>query len=369
MATELHLIPYDPAERTLDIITDPVQVAALARLRYVTDDGPGIQRQKKGDKFIYLDVDGKRVKDEKTLDRIKALGIPPAWTDVWICPKPNGHIQATGRDAKGRKQYRYHARWRDTRNENKFGRMVAFGKALPAIRECIEHDLKLPNLPREKVLALVVRLLETTFIRVGNEEYARKNRSFGLTTMRDRHVDVSGSTVEFRFRGKSGKDHTITVKDKRLAKLVRRCKDIPGQELFQYIDEDGHHQSIGSAEVNDYLREISGQDFTAKDFRTWGGTVLSVLAFQELGAFETETQAKKNITQAIREVSKKLGNTPAICCKYYLHPAIIDAYRDNSLLQVLQTQTDQPDEVPPYGLRLEEQVVMTVLEHVTAQTD
>ncbi len=355
----------DLADRTLDIITDPVQVAALARLRYVTDDGPGIQRQKKGDGFRYIGTDGKPIKDEKTLERIKVLGIPPAWTDVWICPKPNGHIQATGRDAKGRKQYRYHARWRDTRNENKFGRMIAFGKALPAMRERVEHDLKLPGLPREKVLALVVRLLETTFIRIGNEEYARKNKSFGLTTLRDKHVDISGSKVEFQFRGKSGKDHTITIKDRRLAGLIRRCKDIPGQELFQYLDEDGQHQTIGSSDVNDYLREISGQDFTAKDFRTWGGTVLSVLSFNELGAFETATQAKKNITQVIKEVSKKLGNTPAICRKYYLHPAMIDAYQDGSLLTVLQTHVARNAEVPPYGLRLEEQVVMTLLEHVS----
>ncbi len=343
------------------IVVDPLQAARAARLRYVNDAKPGIQRQRIGDDFTYTGLDGKPIEDARTLERIKALGIPPAWTDVWICPLANGHIQATGRDAKGRKQYRYHERWRKARNETKFGKMIAFGKALPAIRERVEHDLKRPGLPREKVLALVVRLLETTFIRIGNEEYARTNHSFGLTTLRDEHVDVSGATVQFQFRGKSGKDHTISLKDRRLAQMIQRCKELPGCELFQYIDEQGVQQTIDSADVNEYLHEISGQEFTAKDFRTWGGTVLAVLAFQELGASDSEKEISKNVVQAIKRISKQLGNTPAVCSKYYLHPAMIDAYRDGSLHKALQSLAEQVAEAVPYSLRAEETIVMSLL--------
>ncbi len=266
--------------------TDPVEAAKAAGLRYVSDTTPGIRRKRAGKNFSFIGVDGQAIHDADQLRRIKALVIPPAWTHVWICPDPNGHIQAIGRDARGRKQYRYHARWREVRDATKYHRMIAFGQILPNVRDRIERDMALPGLPREKVLATVVRLLEATLIRVGNEEYAKNNKSFGLTTMRDQHVAISGSTIRFRFRGKSGKTHTIDVSDRRLAKIVRRCRDIPGYDLFQYIDEHGQRQDVKSEDVNAYLREITGQDFTAKDFRTWAGTVLASLALQEFEAFE-----------------------------------------------------------------------------------
>jgi DNA topoisomerase-1 len=323
------------------VITDPVEAARAARLRYVSDDRPGIRREKAGKSFRYIGPDGEKISDEKDLERIKGLGIPPAWTDVWICPAPNGHIQATGRDAKGRKQYRYHPRWREQRDETKYGRMIAFGQALPQIRERVEKDLSLPGLPREKVLAAVVKLLETTLIRVGNEEYARTNRSFGLTTMRDRHVDVEGSTVKFEFRGKSGKNHSVAINDRRLARVVKRCQELPGQELFQYVGEAGERQTIDSADVNEYLRGISGQDFTAKDFRTWAGTVLAALALQEFERFDSEADARRNLVQAIESVAERLGNTPAICRKCYVHPAVIDSYLEGSLVETLKQRAER----------------------------
>ncbi len=354
-------------ELPITLITDPVESAKAAGLRYVSDEMPGIRRKRVGKHFSYIGLDGKPIRDPEELKRIKSLGIPPAYTDVWICPLPNGHIQATGRDAKGRKQYRYHPRWREVRDETKYGRMLAFGAALPKIRERVEQDLKLPGLRREKVLATVVRLLETTLIRVGNYEYARQNKSFGLTTMRDRHVEVSGATVRFRFRGKSGKNHTIALTDRRLAKIVQRCRDIPGYELFQYIDDDGTRQTIDSSDVNGYLREITGQDFTAKDFRTWAGTVLASLALQASEAFESETQAKKNITQAIISVSERLGNTPSICRKCYVHPAVIDSYLDGSMLETLQQRVEQELEESPHGLQPEERAVIRLLQQRLAQ--
>lgn len=343
------------------LITDPIQSAKAAGLRYVSDEMPGIRRKRAGKSFSYIGLDGKPIRDPKELQRIKSLGIPPAYTDVWICPLPNGHIQATGRDAKGRKQYRYHQRWREVRDETKYGRMLAFGAALPRIRERVDQDLKLPGLPREKVLATVVRLLGTTLIRVGNDEYAKQNKSFGLTTMRDRHVEVSGATVKFRFRGKSGKNHSITLTDRRLAKIVQRCRDIPGYELFQYIDENGERQTIDSADVNEYLREITGQDFTAKDFRTWAGTVLATLALQEAEVFESETQAKKQIAQAITSVAERLGNTPSICRKCYVHPAVIESYLDGTMIESLQQIVDQQLEDAPERLEPEERAVMRLL--------
>jgi DNA topoisomerase-1 len=345
----------------VQIITDPVEAAEAAHLTYITDDELTLQRKRSGKGFTYAGTNGKAIHDAATLERIKKLGIPPAWTDVRISPLANGHIQAVGRDAKGRKQYRYHARWRERRSENNFNRMIAFGEALPKIRERVAHDLALPDLPREKVLALVVRLLESTLIRIGNPEYAKSNGSYGLTTMHDRHVTISGSTVQFEFRGKSGKDHTVSVADRRLARLVKRCKDIPGFELFQYVDDDGEHRSINSSDVNGYLREITGQDFTAKDFRTWGGTVLSILSFQELGFCDEEAKAKKNVTDVIRQVAEKLGNTPTICRKYYLHPAMIAAYLDNSLFKVLERMNGKKSGVSEFGLNGEEQVAMEIL--------
>jgi DNA topoisomerase-1 len=318
---------------TVEIQVDPVESARAAGLRYVSDEKPGITRKKAGKGITYVGPDGKRVKDEETLARIKALAIPPAWTEVWISPSERGHIQATGRDDKGRKQYRYHEKWHEVRDETKFNRMVAFGKALPGIRKRVEQNLSLRGMPRERVLATVVRLLETTLIRVGNEEYARENKSFGLTTMRNRHVEVDGSEVRFHFKGKSGKTHDVSVKDRRVAAIVKRSQDLPGQDLFEYVDDEGELQTVDSADVNEYLREISGEDFTAKDFRTWAGTVLASVALQEMEKVDSEAGAKKNVVQAVERVARRLGNTPAVCRKCYVHPAVIESYLDGSLLE------------------------------------
>ena len=317
----------------------PVESARAAGLRYVSDTSAGIRREMGTLGWVFRAPDGTPITDEETLTRIRKLAIPPAWTDVWICPSPKGHLQATGRDARGRKQYRYHARWREVRDETKYDRMIAFGEALPKIRAATERDLARPGLPREKVLATVVQLLEKTLIRVGNDEYAKQNQSYGLTTMRDRHVAVNGSTVRFEFRGKSGKAHTIDLRNRKLAAIVKRCRDLPGYELFQYIDENGERQVIDSSDVNAYLREITGEDFTAKDFRTWSGTVLAARALRELPS-ETATEAKKNLVQAIEAVAGLLGNTKSVCRKCYIHPAIIDSYLDRSLLETLEQRAD-----------------------------
>jgi DNA topoisomerase-1 len=314
-----------------DASAHAISAARAARLRHVNDDDPGITRRRRGERFVYDGPDGRRVRDAETLVRIRALAIPPAWTDVWICPIPNGHIQATGRDARGRKQYRYHARWREVRDENKYDRMIEVGEALPGIRERVDNDLGRSGLPREKVLAAVVRLLELTFLRVGNEEYARLNRSFGLTTLRDRHVAIEGSRIGFRFRGKSGKVHESDIRDRRLARIVRACQDLPGQTLFQYVDDAGERQTIGSDDVNAYLREVSGEDITAKDFRTWAGTVLAFRALCALDPAASDTDAKRNLVAAIKEVAGQLGNTPAVCRKSYVHPDVIEAYLDGDL--------------------------------------
>lgn len=344
-----------------EIAQDPAESAKVAGLRYVTDARPGIQRRQAANGFEYIDPKGQPIRDDTKIERIKALAIPPAWTDVWICPSPNGHIQATGRDARGRKQYRYHPRWRMVRDETKYARMLAFGAALPRIRERTGKDLARHGLPREKVLATVVRLLETTLIRVGNDEYARDNQHYGLTTMRDKHVDVDGSQIRFEFTGKSGKRHTVGLKDRRLARIVERCRDLPGYELFQYIDEQGNRQDVGSADVNEYLREITGEEFTAKDFRTWAGTVLASLALQELEASDSDVEAKKKIAQAAESVAEHLGNTPAICRKCYIHPAVIDAYLEGSLLDSLAQRTEQELATAPGEFRPEEQAVMRLL--------
>ncbi len=315
---------------------DPLESAKAADLRYVDDTAPGITRKPHGKNFRYFRADGSPVKDEATLRRIRSLVIPPAWTQVWICAAPDGHIQATGRDAKGRKQYRYHPRFREIRDETKYARILAFAQALPKIRDQVDKDLSRPGLPREKVLATVVRLLEITLIRVGNEEYARENASFGLTTLRTRHVDVAGSAIRFHFRGKSGIDHKLEVHDRRVAKVVARCSDLPGQLLFQYVDENGELRSIESADVNEYIRGIAGTAFTAKDFRTWAGTVLAAKHLQRsLVALEEATAAtalKKNVVAAIKEVSSRLGNTVAVCRKCYVHPEIVGAYLDGKLV-------------------------------------
>jgi len=316
-----------------------VQSAAAAGLRYVSDTAPGIKRVPRagathpGPAFRYVAPGGTGVRERATLARIKALAIPPAWRDVWICPRDDCHLQATGRDARGRKQYRYHARWRDVRDETKYGRVAAFARALPRIRRRTRHDLARTGLPREKVLATVVRLLETTFIRVGNEEYARENDSFGLTTLRDRQVRVRGSKLKFKFRGKSGVEHEIELADPRLAAVVRRMQDLPGEELFQYFDEQGATRAVESADVNAYLKEIAGDEFTSKDFRTWAGTVLAAGELRRIGPFSSDAEGKRNIARAIEAVAVRLGNTKAVCRKCYVHPAILECYLDGSLLE------------------------------------
>ncbi len=330
-------VPTPPPE----VVSDPVESAQAAGLRYVSDTQPGIRRKRAGKGFVYLGPDGKTIRDAKELARIRSLAIPPAYTDVWICPSPNGHIQATGRDARGRKQYRYHPKWREVRDETKFGRMLAFSQALPKIRARLERDLSLPGLPREKVLATVVRLLECTCIRVGNDEYAKSNRSFGLTTLQDRHVEISGSNLRFEFRGKSGKMHKVDLNDRRLARIVERCQDLPGEDLFQYLDDDDVRQTIGSGDVNEYIREISGQEFTAKDFRTWAGTLLAIEALTKIGPFSTQRSAKSNVLKAIDQVAEQLNNTRSVCRKYYVHPAVLESYMDGNLLEHLGNGSKQ----------------------------
>jgi DNA topoisomerase-1 len=310
---------------------DPLAAARAARLRYVGDWQPGISRRETSKGFVYIDDKGKRIQDREELRRIKSLVIPPAWKDVWICSRPDGHLQACGRDARGRKQYRYHARWREVRDENKYERMIAFGQALPAIRARVEHDLALPGLPRAKVLATVVKLLESTHIRVGNEEYARSNRSFGLATLRNRHVKVRGENIRFEFRGKSGVEHAIDLQDKRLAPIIKRCQDLPGYELFQYVDETGAHVAVEASDVNEYLREIAGAEFSTKDFRTWAGTSMAARVLRSCEVCDSKAQIKKNIVTAIENVAQALGNTKAVCRKCYIHPFVIDSYSAGTL--------------------------------------
>ena len=352
-----------------EIIADPVASAKAAGLRYVSDRGPGIRRKRAGKGWSYVGLDGKPIRDREQLRRFASLAIPPAYTDVWISPDPNGHIQATGRDARGRKQYRYHPRWHEARDETKYGRMIAFAQALPALRERVNHDLALPGLPRAKVLAAVVRLLEVSLIRVGNEEYARTNESFGLTTMRDEHVEVTGGTVRFHFRGKSGKEHSVHIHDRRLAKIVQRSQDLPGEELFGYVDDNGERQTIDSGDVNAYLREVTGQDFTAKDFRTWAGTTLAARALQEFEAFDSDAQAKRNILQAIESVAERLGNTGAVSKKSYIHPAVIEAYLDGSLLHTLRQRTEAELAEGLHALPPEEAAVLAFLQQRLARDE
>src|SRR3954469_14932200 len=317
----------------------PAHHAESARsvgLRYVSDAEPGIGRVMGPLGFRYVSADGRSVRNEAELKRIRALAVPPAWTDVWICRDGRGHLQATGRDAKGRKQYRYHASWHTCRGETKFDRMSAFAAALPGIRARAEADLSRPGLPRDKVLAAVVQLLEKSLIRVGNEEYARQNHSFGLTTLQDKHVNVRGATVRFEFRGKSGVKHSVDVNDRRLARIVKQCRDLPGQDLFQYIDEDGQRCDVTSGDVNAYLKRITGENFTAKDFRTWAATVLCATALEELEVADSQARARKNVLKAIEAVAGVLGNTRAVCRKSYVHPAVTDAYMEGTTLATLR---------------------------------
>jgi DNA topoisomerase-1 len=352
--------------RLVGPITDPVEAAKAASLRYVSDGAPGITRRRSGTGFTYRAPDGSTVRERETLRRIRSLVIPPAWTDVWITTEPDGHLQATGRDQRGRKQYRYHPRWHEVRGETKYGRMILFGHALPCLRRRIEDDLRRPGLPRDKVLAIVVRLLETTLIRVGNEEYARTNKSFGLTTLQDRHVAIEGSQIHFRFRGKGGKDHEISVRDPRLAKLVKRCRDLPGQDLFQYVDDDGESRAISSGDVNEYLRTVCGSDFTAKDFRTWAGTLIAARGLAA-EAYATDTEAKAAAVRAAKTVAQNLGNTVAVCRKSYIHPSVLDAYQDRALFDLWNRHRGKGK--AETGLSDEENALLRYLEACSAKSE
>jgi len=335
---------------------DNQEAAEAARLLYMLDSGPGIVRQRRGKGFAYL-YDNKLLKEKAVIERIKKLAIPPAWTDVWICPFAEGHIQATGRDARGRKQYRYHPRFRDVRESTKYERLIGFADALPAMRAKVREHMALRGLLREKVLATVVHLLETTLIRVGNDDYAKQNKSYGLTTLKNRHVAVNGSEVRFRFVGKGGKQ-SLTVKNRRVAKIIKACQELPGQELLQYVDDDGTRQNITSTDVNAYLREITGQDITAKDFRTWAGTVLAAVALHELERFDSQAQAKRNLRATLERVSTRLGNTPTICRKCYVHPEVLNSYLDGNFLLDIKPHAANGELA---GLQPEEAAVLAML--------
>jgi DNA topoisomerase-1 len=344
------------------VVVDPQESAAEAGLLYVDDSRPGIRRRRAGKGFSYVDErSGEPVRDPERLAWIKRLAIPPAWTDVWICPNPKGHLQATARDARGRKVYRYHPDWRRVRDEVKYERMLAFARALPSIRQRVEEDLARPGLPREKVLAAVVHLLERTRVRVGNEEYAQQNRSFGLTTLRNRHARVRGGTVTFKFTGKAGREHRVELADRRLTRIVTRCQELPGQQLFQYIDDEGETRAVTSDDVNAYLREITGRDFTAKDFRTWAGTVLAAMALKEFSEFDSAAQAKRNVVRAIERVAEHLGNTPAVSRSSYVHPVVIDAYLDGDVVREAREEAERQLKDELADLSSEEAAVLAFL--------
>ncbi len=346
----------------LEVVTDPEEAAEEAGLRYVSDDKPGYTRKKKGKKIEFFDTSGKKITDENRLLRIRRLAIPPAYEDVWICPTANGHLQATGIDARGRKQYRYHEKWREAREETKYDRMVIFGAALPKIRKRVAADLERRGLPKEKVLAAIVAIMERTFIRVGNEEYARENKSYGLTTMRNNHVQVSGTKVRFKFRGKSGVMHEVDMADRRLSRIVKKVQDLPGQEVFAYVDGDDQVHDIKSQDVNEYLQEVTGEDFTAKDFRTWAGTVLAAVALNAVGPAETKTAAKANVKNAVGAVAKILGNTPAVCRKCYVHPDVLETYMSGEMIDGLRRKTEKALEKNLPDLRSVEAAVMSFLQ-------
>jgi DNA topoisomerase-1 len=337
MGQALRRVREEPDQEPLK--TDPAKAAKDIGLRYVNDAMPGIKRRRTGRSFSFYDHTGQKIGDPDVIKRIRSLVLPPAWKDVWICRYPNGHLQATGIDARGRKQYRYHPKWRAFRDETKYGRMVAFGRALPVLRARVEQDLRRQGLPREKILATIVRLLQDTLIRIGNREYVKQNKSFGLTTLRNRHIAVEKDVVHFEFKAKSGIMRSLDLKDRRLARIVKSCKDLPGQDLFQYIDEDGARHGVGSDDVNRYIKDATGQDFTAKDFRTWSGTVLAALSLKGLIECDSEAAAKRNIVRAIEIVAGKLGNTVSICRKCYIHPAVLDAYLDGSFHDALCAET------------------------------
>ena len=339
-----------------------VSSAEAAGLRFVSDESRGIARQRQGKAFRYLSPSGKSLKDRAELARIRKLAIPPAWTDVWICPSPNGHIQATGRDARGRKQYRYHADWNRIRETAKYERLLTFARSLPAIRKTVQEHMSERGLGRNKVLATVVHLLEATLIRVGNREYARDNKSYGLTTLQDRHVTFAGNEVRFKFRGKTGKEWHLKVSDRRVARIVRSCQDLPGQHLFQYENDEGEVCQISSADVNDYLREIGGTEITAKDFRTWAGTVLAAMALAKFERFDSETAAKRNIRSAIQLVASRLGNTTTICRKCYVHPEIVNSYLEGTLAKTLKQKIPKALREDIARLRPEEAATLVLLQ-------
>jgi DNA topoisomerase I len=319
-----------------DIYTDPGMSAKWAGLRYTSDDKPGYTRKGAGKGYYYLDSNGEKIEDEKTLARIKALVIPPAWSDVWISKSSKGHLQATGRDAKGRKQYIYHPKWQEARSFTKFGRMISFGKSLPVLRERIHHDINTRKLDRRKVTALVLSIMDNALIRVGNKHYAKSNNSYGLTTLRDKHVKFNGNSVKFSFRGKKGVEQEVDLKNRRLARLVKQCRDIPGYDLFQYYDENGERQTLESGDVNAYLKEVTQHDFTAKDFRTWGGTVRMVECLETVIDENPEHDKEKSIKEAVKHVAKGLGNTPSVCTKYYIHPEVVNLFREDKLIKYLK---------------------------------
>ena len=347
------------------LVLDGAAAAREAGLRYVTDDQPGLRRRRAGRGFVYLDTAGRPIRDAAVIERIRKIVIPPAWTDVWICPSAWGHIQATGRDARGRKQYRYHVEWRRVRDEAKFCQLEPFAHALPQIRARTELDMRAPGIPREKVLAAMVRLLEITLIRIGNEEYARANRSYGLTTLREGHVDIRGSELSFTFRGKSGVRRRVTLRDSRLAHIVKRCRDIPGYELFMYMDESGESRVVDSGDVNDYIREIGGDTFTAKCFRTWGATVFAAAVLGMRGAPRSERAAKAQIRHAMERTADHLGNTPTVCRKSYVHPAVLEAYVTGELATAMTRHASV--RVRATSLTGAERAVLRVLERATAR--
>jgi len=343
------------------LIVDPRDAALSVGLRYVTDQKPGIRRNKADTAFTYVHPDGSRVGDEKLLARIRSIVIPPAWTDVWICPYADGHVQATGRDVRGRKQYRYHPRFREIRKSTKYEHLMAFARNLPMIRKTVAEHMALRGLPRQKVLATVVHLLETTLIRVGNYDYARQNNSYGLTTLQNRHVAVEGSQLRIHFAGKRGKKWSVAITDRRVAKVIKTCQELPGQELLQYLDEMGRPQDVTSADVNDYLHEITGEDITAKDFRTWGGTVLAAMALREFAWFDSAAKAKKNIRAAIERVASHLGNTPTICRKCYIHPELLNSYLEGNLQLQMRSCAERELRENLDGLSSEEATVLAIL--------
>ena len=342
-------------------IVDPKDAAQSVGLRYISDARPGIRRRKTGTGFTYTRADGSKLSDPDVLKRIKALVIPPAWADVWISPFADGHLQATGRDAKGRKQYRYHALFREVRESTKYEHVVAFADELPAIRKKVHEHMGRRGLPREKVLATVIHLLETTLIRIGNEDYAKQNNSYGLTTLKNRHVAVDGNEIRFRFTGKSGKQWSLRVRDRRVAKIIKACQDLPGQELLQYVDEAGDCQDVTSSDVNAYLKEITGKDITAKDFRTWSGTVLAAMALNEIESFDSAAQAKRNLRAAIEKVAARLGNTPTICRKCYVHPEVLNCYMDGNLVLELKSKAESELRGDVQNLKPEEAAVLALL--------